>query len=61
MRQLQSSVKQVARAGPAKKRGVRVACARKHFFVLIFLRSAARLLFVSRQKVRELEEEYYYS
>ncbi len=36
MRQLQSSVKQVARAGPAKKRGVRVACARKHFFVLIF-------------------------
>jgi len=28
------------------------------FFRLDFLRSAARLLFVSRQKVRELEAQY---
>ena len=44
--------------GLAKKRGARKTFVWELFFALIFLRIAARLLFVSRQKVRELEAQY---
>jgi len=50
MHKLQINAWLVVSVGGTKKRGVRVTCGWKHFFVLIFL-----LLFVSRQKVKALE------
>ena len=55
MHKFQSNSWQDVCVGETKKRGVRVICGWKHFFVLIFLRPPLRLLFLSRKKVMLLE------